>query len=202
MKLLACIIETRPVPELTKCINDHLKMLPDDVDLKIFHSKRNDYIRELFGSEKCSYVTVNHELDYNKILTSADFWKGLLDYDRVLIFQTDSVIFRPGIEEFYEWDYVGAPWKFQDYGGNGGLSLRNPRVMYDICSKHAWGAHLGNEDVFFSNLLFKEGLKLAPRAVCSRFSVESIFTLHSFGGHAYWKHLPEIQTNQIKYQYE
>lgn len=203
MKLLACIIETRAENNLQACINNHLKMLPDETHLAFFGSVQNSYIKDALNPQIHDFVTINNIDDYNRLLTSTMFWDRFRDYDRVLIFQTDSVIFRPGIEEFYPYDYVGAPWKFQQHGGNGGLSLRNPKTMLGICVNIPWEKHLGNEDVYFSNILERNQHygKLAPRDVCTKFSVESIFALHSFGGHAYWKYLSEVESNQITYQY-
>lgn len=141
--------------------------------------------------------------DYNQLLTSSRFWNELVRYDRILIFQHDSTLLRNGIEEFLEYDYVGAPWKFQEHGGNGGLSIRNPKAMLACIQKQLWNPKLGNEDVYFSNLLKDmPEFKLAPRDVCSKFSCESIFQLGTLGYHAIEKYLTEEEVNQIKRQYE
>lgn len=99
-----------------------------------------------------------------------EFWKQFTSYKRVLIIQDDGVIVRPGIEKQLHYDYVGPPWIHSEVNkeiilmnkgllvGNGGLSIRNPRVMYDICHKFAKeGQRLFNnqlqpipEDVFLS----------------------------------------------------
>jgi len=75
-------------------------------------------------------------------------------------------LLRTGIEEFYEWDYVGAPWKFQQHGGNGGLSLRNPKAMIEVIKRKPYKPEYGNEDLYICNVL-KEmpEFKLAPREV-------------------------------------
>lgn len=140
---------------------------------------------------------------YNRKLTSAGFWHTLNQYKKVLIFQHDSALLREGIEEFLEWDYVGAPWKFQEHGGNGGLSLRNPKAMLACIEKQPWNPSLGNEDVYFSNLLKDmPEYKPAPRDVCSKFSCESIFQLGTIGYHAIEKYLTPEEVNQIKTQYD
>jgi hypothetical protein len=33
-----------------------------------------------------------------------------IEFGRVLIFQMDTMIYKSGIEQFYEYDYIGAPW--------------------------------------------------------------------------------------------
>ena len=124
----AVITETRQFdPQI---IRDHLSMLPYDFELVVFCGDNTKCFWE-FNFAKYN-VSINNLNDYNRLLTSRFFWDKLQQYERVLIFQTDSKILRKGIEEFYEWDYLGAPWRFQDNCGNGGLSLRNPKVMLEM----------------------------------------------------------------------
>jgi hypothetical protein len=96
-----------------------------------------------------------------------------------LIFQHDSGLFR-SVDEFLEWDYIGAPWLFQEYGGNGGLSIRNPKAMIETIKETPYRSNLGNEDVYFSDFLVGES---APRSECKMFSVESEFILGTAGYH-------------------
>lgn len=120
--------------------------------------------------------------EYNVFMTNKEFWKEL-PFDKVLICQHDSGILREGIDEFLEWDYVGAPWTFQGCGGNGGFSLRTRQVMYDICDGARYSASLGYEDLFFCNIMHYSNYKLAPREVCEKFSVECIFKTGTLGYH-------------------
>lgn len=193
----AVITETRHFnPQI---IRDHLSMLPDDFELVVFCSDRN---LRLFKEFECTkyLTTINNLHDYNNLLTSVSFWEKLINYDRVLIFQTDSKILRKGIEEFYDADYYGAPWKFQDHGGNGGLSLRNPKVMHEMVTKLNYN---GNpfEDVWFSNNIEKFG-KLAPRSECKKFACETIFELGTFACHAIGNYMSHEQVNKIENQYD
>lgn len=189
MKLKAIIIENRNVN--AKAILDrHVPFLPEGTEV-------------LWES---SLPIVNMH-DYNKHLTDPKFWAEHCDVDRVLIFQHDSGLLRKGIEEFFDFDYCGAPWVFQLHGGNGGLSLRNPRIMLHICQQFPYRgmAVHGNEDVYFSNIMHESkgcaGL-LAPREVCSKFSVESIYQLGTFGWHGIHKWLTPQQCNNVLNQYK
>lgn len=195
--IATCIIETRHFENLSRIIDDHLSKLPEN-DLFIFHGKHNKY---LFGNRKAKYQEVRVETlrDYNTLLTSTVFWDRFLTYDHVLIFQTDSMILKEGIENFYPYDYVGAPWKFQYHGGNGGLSLRSPKVMYETLMRIPYNYGLGYEDVYFCNHM--KG-KLAPRRVCEKFSVETIFQLDTLGYHAIENYLSKQQCDEIKNQYK
>lgn len=181
MKLAAVIIDSRPLPEGT--IERHMKFLPE---CELLHMA-------LFQIDSID--------NYNTLLTSTKFWESLLKYDRVLIFQHDSGLLRTGIEEFYSWDYIGAPWAFQDYGGNGGLSLRNPKIMHKICSEKKFVKSIhNNEDIFFSHYTMHYG-NLAPREECEKFSVESIYKLGTLGYHAIDKWLSKEQCKTILNQY-
>ena len=62
---------------------------------------------------------------YSLFLASKEFW-NLLSGEKILIYQEDSCILNYNINDFIEYDYIGATWpeKQNDtlYGvGNGGL---------------------------------------------------------------------------------
>jgi len=178
--LIGVIVENRyPFEEVKAIAERHVKFIPG---LQTIMLNNHD---------------VSSMQDYNKLLTSLAFWEPLPE--RVLIFQHDSGILREGIEEFMEWDYVGAPWKFQERGGNGGLSLRTRDQMIACINAHPYNeSEHGNEDVYFSNFVGR----VAPRDVCSKFSVETIFQLGTFGYHQIEAYHGEAEVNQIMTQYE
>ena len=154
------------------------------------------------------------------VMTTPEFWKDYFDYERVLVFQQDSNILRKGIEDFFEYDYVGAPcYNFvrDQTIQNGGFSLRNPRVMEYVCRLYGWNTDLQDmmvvgqyssasffaEDIFFCLRIIKHNAgKLAPLDVAKKFSVESKFELGSFGYHRIDAYLTEDEQKQIKEQYK
>jgi len=171
-------------PNIDEVFDRHRKFLP------------NWYILHFCNS------TIKSISDYNTLLTSLDFWQDI-PFDKVLIFQHDSGLLRHGIDDFLQYDYIGAAWQFQDHGGNGGLSLRSKDTMIKILTNYKYLPHRhGNEDVFFSNHIEKVGGNLAPRNECMNFSVESIFSLGSLGYHAIDKYLTPTECNQILTQYD
>ncbi len=177
------LVENRPGLS-ADAIKNHIPFLPKD--WRFIH----------YNESKINSIEA-----YNILMTSKSFWDNFLYYDRVLIIQHDSALLRKGIEEFLEWDYVGAPWTFQESGGNGGLSLRNPLVMSNICNNYVYRAALeGNEDIWFSKLVAIEG-KLAPRSVCSKFSCEAIYQEGTLGIHAIDRYLTLEQCQKIRNQY-
>lgn len=171
---------------IANVIAAHQKFLPEDW-------------RVLWVNDKSLVSNIS---DYNMLLTTYEFWEAL-PFDKVLIIQHDSGLLREGIEKFLEWDYVGAPWGFQEYGGNGGLSLRSREAMMKVIEQFPYRPIVhGNEDVYFSNHLVKAGCKLAPREVCFEFSCESIYRLGSLGFHAIDKYLTPKQVKNVLNQYK
>lgn len=183
MKYGAIIIENRlSINEIEEVAMKHFKHLNRHWDFRYIKTK----VRSL--------------ADYNQLLTSPVFWDNI-KYEKVLIFQHDSELLRSGIEEFLQYDYIGAPWKFQEHGGNGGLSLRTVEVMREVTKKFPYNASLGYEDVYFSNHVKQVGGNLAPREACSKFSCETIFQLGTLGAHAIDKYLSPEECIQIRAQY-
>lgn len=140
--------------------------------------------------------------DYNSVLTNPAFWAGCR-YDRVLIFQHDSGLLREGIEEYLQYDFIGAPIKHMPGYMNGGLSIRNPKLMHQICVDSPYqGMELdGNEDIYFVKHLRALGANLPDLETAKQFSVETIFGLDSLGYHAMDKYLTTNQVEQILNQY-
>ncbi len=194
---VCAIVEPRKHAALQMAVTSVLNKI-SDWDIVIFHGFDNQqWVYTLFENEPrvsykslaCSNLDIN---EYNRLLTSSDFYKHFQGSEYVLIFQSDSMLFQSSpfqIQDFLGWDYVGAPWKDKPAanGGNGGLSLRKVAVMIHTCQKFPYptGRAL-NEDVYFS----RKKLSFAPRSLSSQFSVESILgqTFH-FGCHKPWDSL-------------
>jgi hypothetical protein len=180
------IVENRPDVHASKILRAHKKHLPDSFKM-VWYSMPN----------------ISNAASYNELLTSVTFWNSLIQYDRVMICQHDSGLLREGIEEFYEWSYVGAPWKHDapwnpGKGGNGGLSLRDPRAALELCRTKKYHAKYGNEDVYFSRFL----QNVAPVEVCEKFACETVYKLGTIGYHAIDKHLTPEQAHRILTQYD
>ena len=204
MNLCAIIVETRPIPHLVNIIRSHFKFLPEHTDLAIFYGDKTAYlIKKLKPIISIKIKDDFHRVSYNLLLTSPTFWGNFLLWDKVLIFQSDSMILREGIEEFYKYDYIGASWKWTDeYAGNGGLSLRNPSVMFDICRNFHNIQEL-NEDHFIVKTMHENKIgNLAPIEVADKFSCEAKFILGTWGYHAIDAWLSKEECKQIRNQYK
>jgi hypothetical protein len=149
--------------------------------------------------------------DINHVLKDEATWQMLYTYGykKCIIVQDDGILLRPGVEEFLEYDYVGAPWEsipaLSDAGvsphmvGNGGLSIRDVAMMLKITAapprqtcKHAlFNNNLQPipEDVFFSIEVQKNKGKIPDKQTASRFAMEQVWNDKALGMHKPWPYL-------------
>lgn len=162
--------------------------------------KHTDFLSHQWGLKIINDVPISNSNDYNKLLTSIEFWESL-PYDKVLIFQHDSGLLRRGIEEYFDFDFIGAPLYHIDFPAmNGGLSLRNVKPMIHCLKDQPF--KYGNEDIYFCHQLQKLGYKLPTKEIAKTFSVETIFGLGSLGYHAIDKWHSEQTVQTILNQYK
>jgi len=121
--------------------------------------------------------------EYNGVLTSPSFWQRFTE-EKVLVFQTDSLLSSDGVDAFLGYDFIGAPCgRFDEqYIANGGLSLRTRRVMLECIARERPAGDLP-EDVYFTRAVRALGARMPDLATATRFAVESIYTSHPFGVH-------------------
>lgn len=212
MKLAYILVETRE-ELIQKTCDRHLPFLPvGDLIVYTYKEHFNSLKNQLNKFKNNLILEEIHDRPFevhnvNLLFTTKDFWDKHSNYDRVLIFQSDSEILKTGIEEFLEYDYIGAPWKTYDkhyfpYVGNGGLSLRNPKIISKILTNNTWGKDMG-EDLFLCRCMINQNIgKLAPLEVAQKFSVESVFSLGTLGAHAIDKWLSKDECNLIRTQYD
>ena len=199
------IIDSLETPDIHRVVWNHAHNSPG-WGITFFHGTKNgDYVKSQLSGFEVTYMELPFDSFptpiYNEILASPEFWQAV-PYDKVLVFHPDSEILRGGIDKFMEFDYVGAPWTFQEHGGNGGFSLRSTEVMRDIATRYKWTPEDGNEDCWFCNIMHRDNIgKLAPRTICEEFSCEAIHKLGTFGYHAIDKYLSEDQCKAIRNQY-
>ena len=108
---------------------------------------------------------------------------GCFSSDYALVYQDDGFILNPQLweEEFYQYDYIGAPWpdylgwnNHKNKVGNGGFSLRSKKLCEFTQTLPRSPA---NEDAKicsqYRDMLDAKGLVVAPVEVARRFSVEN-----------------------------
>jgi hypothetical protein len=185
-----------------------------------------DGLSDAFPEDRVHYVRMAQRnlttAEYSAMLGNALFWQCLLDNfkcEHALIFQCDTLLLKGGdaIDAFLKYDYVGAPWP--DGGivtplknrrnmqlmqlhlevGNGGLSLRNVRVMLAIARNHPYPSESESEvpvpeDVYFSHWLkVHEAVYWVPtRDEASAFAMEHVHNPDAAGLHA-----PSCDVNEM-----
>lgn len=196
----AVIIEPREHPHLSAVIRNVLHFLDDSWGLCIVHGTRNrgfvERMIEGWGEvmlRDCGASDLPGH-SYSDYKASPAFWRQVPS-EIVLTFEPDSVLLRRGIDEFLEYDYIGAPWVWALNGGgaaegpvgNGGLSLRKRSAMLRILNKHRGERRRGTpEDQFFSHWLYRDGHRMPSLEAAAAFSTETLFQPHSLGLHKAW----------------
>jgi len=198
-KLVAAIVEPR-TNNLVETIQHYLNVLPSYTHFQIYHGTKNKeclkHFEPLIREGKIELFDLGVEnltiMGYCKILCSVEFWNSLRS-EKVLIFQTDSITCRKSnydIEEFLDYDYVGAPlpvhvnlglrflfllrgWNIKCDFYNGGLSLRDKSLSIRVIEKYPWDEKTP-EDVWFCAFMDRLGGKLCDYETAKRFSYEAI----------------------------
>lgn len=84
----------------------------------------------------------------SKFLTQPWLWEDLAPAEHVLLFQSDSMLCANAVrsvEDFFEYDFVGAPIAVHlGEGMNGGLSLRKRSTILRIIEEWDWETHKGS----------------------------------------------------------
>jgi len=212
-KYTAVLIEPRSHHVMSLVLHNFAKNLSDEWNILILHGNLNiEYVNNIITNElqehKSRITTKNLHTDnlkteeYNDLLKSEYFYQ-YIPTETFLIFQTDTLIiekYKEMINEFLEYDYVGAPWSetyLPEFGlheynavGNGGLSLRKKSKMLEILEKNKETELFKkmNEDICFS-LQKNVEVKKPGFEKSKQFSIETIFSEKSFGIHCPWRWL-------------
>jgi hypothetical protein len=206
----AVIIEPRVHSDLLTVIKSTMYHLnetdsPIKWGLQIFHGNQNKKLVEDIQTNLNNVILTNMNIDnltheeHSRYMESVDFWKQVKG-TKALIFQTDSLLLRSGVDEFLKYDYVGAPWrkpKENQWVGNGGLSLRTVSKMIEICeNNHVTEQIL--EDIYFMKHM--KGVGVADIETAMRFSMEDVFSPNPLGVHNPIRHIGPEQLKKVLYK--
>jgi hypothetical protein len=176
------------------------------------HGTRNKEMVERENIPNIGYLNTGYSNmtigQYNKLLKSSLFWKVLLDMgcEHALVFQTDTLLLKDNLDDYLQYDYIGAPWanntsftnkKMVNNVGNGGLSLRKTTTMIHIIealkTKISTQSPDYNEDIYFSFNCKNLGYNIAPLDVASSFSVETYYHPSPMGMHSVFDNVYSTQ---------
>lgn len=201
------ILETRTDPTFIKVVKNFMYLLQNEGwGLILFHGIENEkFIKdELNQWPNVHYINMWTNVltphDYSNELCNPTFWVVLKSKgcEHALIFQMDTILLKPNVNDFLKYDYIGAAWCIKWLGilecGNGGLSLRNVETMKMItekCSRYVESVYgmryLENEDIYFSYWIYilanSHNLRIPTIETCGKFSVETIYHEDPCGMH-------------------
>lgn len=149
--------------------------------------------------------------EYNRLMKTEAFWRAVPG-KKCLLVQNDGTLVRPGLEnhESFTYDLAGAPWRSHPYlneatggnlVGNGGMTIRAPRVCEKICEKYKnERLHVYDmctliseaEDVFFARRIARN--RVCPYAIAKEFSTEQVANMRALGYHRFWVYHPVALT--------
>ena len=210
----AVLIEYRCFPHLEFLIRNIINKLGDEWSYTVICGNLNyNFMIDMCGKISHNIKIIRTKYDnlnqstYSDFLSSLEFW-NLIFGEKILLYQEDSIIFKSNINDFINWDYIGAPWPIEQNDnfkcvGNGGFSLRTKQCMIDVINKisikdtkfnsdtinymNSCNMVIGPEDVYFSlNMINYNIGKVADWNVASLFSTERIYNQNSLGGHNFW----------------
>lgn len=204
---ICVIVETRQISNIRDIVENHVYY--SGFKPMVFHGSVNsEYMKEQLQGLGCTYFNIGvNELTadgYNRLLTSKFFWEHI-PAEKVLIFQHDSFLLRKGIDDFLQYDFIGAPIFHEHLPMpcmNGGVSLRSKSKMLEVIKKIPYDVNIhGNEDIYFCRGIEMIGGNFPTLETAMKFSCESVFSLGSLGVHAIEKYLSPEQCEQILNQY-
>lgn len=210
----AAIVEPRNHAALPLVVFNVLAVLEPHWIVYIFHGTQNvdlcqslqemDLTRIRLVPLGVANLTIH---DYNMLLCGRWFWEQIVTTSHILIFQTDALLTTKSphkIDDFMQYDYIGAPWNHIRglVVGNGGLSLRRKQAMVDAVTYFEQNQQRLNqqvpEDVRISRFLHKFRY-VVPKSleIAKRFAVERVYYERPFGVHAAYKKLPRYQWQKL-----
>lgn len=219
------LMEPRLHPHLEYVLRNVLYFAGEGWGLEIFAGSENwNYLKTLtrdWGAVRFHDLKSDNlsAIEYNSLKKHADTWR-CLSSEKLLWIELDCLLVQPGINEFLEWDYVGAPWRAEMAispncrVGNGGLSLRSRSAMLRIAESSP-GHPIPNPSVIYTEDLYfcinmqlcnqqqPGSFKIPDVETAANFSVESIYSRSPKGLHKTWKYLSshqlELLLGQINY---
>ena len=209
-KLIIALFEFRPSEEIKYVINAVLQVYKSsEIGFAIVFGKNNErYINENFGKWGNillvnTYDENHNSHSYSNRLITPELWENFTNWSHVLVYQCDALLLRKIPDVYFNYDYIGAPWKnYPDKAGNGGFSLRNVKKMIECCEPYRNKKitefkcpHI-HEDGFFVRQ-HKLGLKYPEKNnknLHIQFCIESIYNDNPVGLHKFYHWVRDRET--------
>ena len=216
----AVIVEPRRHPALRVVIANHRAMLPANWGIELWTAEglqawATAELSDIRGVAVRTLPVANlDQTTYSVLLRCPAFWASLAA-EWILVFQTDTVMFRPLTEEalarWTRYDYTGANYynpaeTYAAAGGavvggiQGGFSLRRRATMLRCLAEVSWAridaaraaagapairADRRFEDIYFTHACALLGVPLPPIAERREFSIEAEFYVAPVAHHGW-----------------
>ena len=211
----AVLIDNRSTYKIEAVLLNLLYFTNSDIGIQIFYNDDNEkYILDLvdkyslFNIKLDKITSFSFKTHYQEFLFSKEFYDKVLG-EKILLFQTDSLLFKPLDMKYFDYDWIGAVWNsatlnqprlfplFKDKLpiGNGGFNIRDinkcKRIACEIFQYKRPTNGL-NEDSIYSNLLQENASVFKckfPRIMeAMEFSVETIYYPDPMSMHSFYKY--------------
>ncbi|MBE9241026.1 DUF5672 family protein [Synechocystis salina] len=152
-----------------KILNRHpiILVCPINLDVVKYKELYNNYPKKNNSSSLFVYRFSEHFFDgicgYNKLMLSEAFYARFLDYEYILIYQLDALVFKDNLLDWCSQniDYIGAPWLTNYCYDNcyeeiSDINLQEKRQEIDFIGVGNGGFSLRKIDSFISVLRSKQ----------------------------------------------
>lgn len=182
----AIIIESRPVYFLPMVLRNVMFFLGSPWNLHIFSGELSEkYVDDIVDGWDVNVTKLDGLVHLSRtqrsaILKSPQFWK-LFAEEKLLLFETNALMCGRNIEEFLEYDFIGAPSGTPDkFSLHGGFSLRSRRKLIE-CIVKGRSPEGEPEDEFFTRMMRQIGAVTPDFTSACRFAVASTYEGHPVG---------------------
>lgn len=142
----------------------------------LFTKTTSDYTSES-GISVVNTNIITSVADYNDF-NMKQLYK-FIEKDFVLVVEYDGFILNPNAwtEEFLNYDYIGAPWWYDDEHnvGNGGFSIRSKKLLTILATDKNITETIPDDRHIcrtYRAYLESKGIRFAPEELAQRFSIE------------------------------
>jgi len=120
---------------------------------------------------------------YNDLLKELSFYQ-LLRSEHLFFVEMDSYLRRPIDETMFEYDYVAAPYGWDEASAGGGMSYRKRSVMLDICKN--FRSKTSMQDCYALEGIKALGYKMPDIVRGVEYVAESCYYDDPMGVHQWW----------------
>ncbi len=176
----AVIIESRPLFFLPMVLKNLMFFLGGEWNLHIFSGELSEkYVDDIVDGwdvsvtklEGLRHLSAAHR---SEIMKTTQFWK-LFPEEKLLIFESNCVACAGNIENFLEYDFIGAPVGTTDrFSFHGGFSLRSRQKMIE-CIVKGRSPEGEPEDEFFTRMMRQIGAVTPDFTSACHFAVSSTY---------------------------